>query len=83
MERRDNLDDQVQAAAEGMQTELEKLEAHSESVGDHIDETRSEWEAKRRDPSVPGAEPREEAEAGGNMAGDWEGEGPAADEAGQ
>jgi hypothetical protein len=37
--------------------EEEKLEQHSEVVGDHIDDARREWEEKEKDPSVPGAQP--------------------------
>jgi hypothetical protein len=44
--------------------EEDKLEQHSEVVGDHIDEARREWEAKEDDPSVPGAQPDEDATSG-------------------
>jgi len=37
--------------------EEDKLEQHSEVVGEHIEEARREWEAKEDDPSVPGAQP--------------------------
>lgn len=61
MEREgDELDDRVQAAAEEMEKELADMEERSAEVGKDIDETRSEWEAKRRDESVPGAEPPDE-----------------------
>jgi hypothetical protein len=40
-----------------MEHEEEKLEQHSEVVGDHIDEARGDWESKQDDPSVPGAQP--------------------------
>jgi hypothetical protein len=83
MERRDELDDRVQAAAEEMEEDLREMEHHSEEVGGDIDEARSDWEHKQDDPSVPGAEPEDEEQAGGEVAGDWEGEGPAADEGGQ
>jgi hypothetical protein len=33
------------------------MEEHSEKVGEHIEETRRDWEAKEEDPSVPGAQP--------------------------
>ncbi len=69
MERNEELDDQVQAAAEEMQTELDKLEAHSEEVGDRIEETRKEWSAKQEDASVPGADsPADEGDDGGDAA---------------
>jgi hypothetical protein len=45
-----------QAAA--LEREADKLDEHSERVGDHIEETRREWEAKEEDPAVPGAQPK-------------------------
>jgi hypothetical protein len=83
MERHDDLDDKVQAAAEEMEAELADMEHRSDEVGEEIDDARSDWEAKQADDSVPGAEPRDAEDAGGDVAGDWEGEGPAADKAGQ
>ena len=35
----------------------DKLEEHSDEVGEQIEETRREWEAKEQDPSIPGAQP--------------------------
>lgn len=61
---------------------LEEMERHSDEVGERIDETRSEWERKQRDSAVPGAEAGGESEAE-EVAGDWEGEGPSAGDAGQ
>jgi hypothetical protein len=43
--------------ARDMERDAEKMEEHSEKVGEHIDETRRDWEAKEKDPSVPGAQP--------------------------
>ena len=83
MARKEDMERRVDAAAEEMETELRKLEGHAGEVDDRIDETRKDWEAKRRDPSVPGAEAPDQEDAGGEVAGDWEGEGPAADQAGQ
>jgi hypothetical protein len=83
MADKEHMERRVDKAAEEMETELRKLEGHAGEVDSRIDETRKEWEAKRRDPSVPGAEPPDEEDAGGEIAGDWEGEGPAADEGGQ
>jgi hypothetical protein len=37
--------------------ELDRLDEHSEEVGEQIDEARREWEAKEDDPAVPGAQP--------------------------
>jgi hypothetical protein len=75
-------DDGVETAAGEMESSLEDMEARSDEVGEHIDETRSEWEAKQQDSGVPGAEAGGESEAE-EVAGDWEGEGPAAADAGQ
>lgn len=66
--------------------EIDELEQRTEQLQDRIDDVRADWERKRRDPSVPGAPaPADDPEAadGGAVAGDWEGEGPAADRAGQ
>jgi phage shock protein A len=43
---------QVEAA----QRELAELEKRSERVGENIEETRKDWEAKVADESVPGAQ---------------------------
>ena len=40
-----------------MEREADRMEEQSERVGDEIDETRREWEAKERDRRVPGAQP--------------------------
>jgi hypothetical protein len=42
---------------ERLESELERLDEHSGEVGEQIDETRREWEAKEDDPAVPGAQP--------------------------
>ena len=41
---------------ERLESELERLEEHSDEVGERIDDTRREWEAKEDDPAVPGAQ---------------------------
>jgi hypothetical protein len=41
---------------ERLESELERLNEHSDEVGERIDETRREWEAKEDDPAVPGAQ---------------------------
>ena len=47
--------------ADRLEKEADKLEEFSEEVGDRIDETRDDWQAKESDASVPGAqEPDEE-----------------------
>jgi hypothetical protein len=50
------------------------LEEDSDRVGELIDETRRDWEAKEQDPAVPGAQPDpdEEEEAVPGVAADEE-----------
>jgi hypothetical protein len=43
--------------AERIDREVERMEEESERVGDDIQEARHDWEAKQRDPGVPGAQP--------------------------
>ena len=43
--------------SEKLSRELDRLDEHSEEVGDQIDEARREWETKEDDPAVPGAQP--------------------------
>jgi hypothetical protein len=45
--------------AERMERDADRMEHEAERVGDHIDETRRDWEAKEQDPGVPGAQPDE------------------------
>jgi hypothetical protein len=42
---------------------LRDMEQESEELGEHIEQTRTEWERKQRDPAVPGAESGGESEA--------------------
>jgi hypothetical protein len=37
--------------------DLEQMEEQSERLGEHIEETRDDWEQKEQDSSVPGAQP--------------------------
>jgi hypothetical protein len=43
--------------ARELEREADRLEHDSEKVGEHIEETRRDWEAKEKDPGVPGAQP--------------------------
>ena len=43
--------------AERLEREAQDMEKHSAEVGDRIEETKRDWEAKEDDPSVPGARP--------------------------
>jgi hypothetical protein len=45
--------------ADKLARELERLDEHSDEVGEQIDETRRDWEAKEGDPAVPGAQPEQ------------------------
>ena len=45
--------------AERMEHQADHMEHDSEQVGDQIDETRRDWEAKEQDPRVPGAQPED------------------------
>jgi hypothetical protein len=60
--------------AEDLEREAEKLDDHSEVVGEHIEDARREWEAKEKDPTVPGAQPDpgEEEESVPGVAADEE-----------
>jgi hypothetical protein len=42
---------------EKLSKELERLDEHSDEVGERIDEARRDWKAREDDPSVPGAQP--------------------------
>ena len=48
--------------AQRLEREAEDLEEQSDRVGEHIDETRRDWESKEQDPRVPGAQPAPDAE---------------------
>jgi hypothetical protein len=43
--------------SEKLSRELDRLDEHSDEVGEQIHEARREWEAKEDDPAVPGAQP--------------------------
>jgi hypothetical protein len=43
--------------ADRLEREAERLEHHGDEVGQDIQETRREWEAKETESSVPGAQP--------------------------
>ena len=74
----------VERAEQRMEHDVEDLARRNEQLGEQIDETRRDWERKREDSQVPGAPPADPEDAdGGAIAGDWEGEGPAANKAGQ
>jgi phage shock protein A len=43
--------------ARGLEREVDRLEEHSEEVRERVDEARRDWEAKKSDQGVPGAQP--------------------------
>jgi hypothetical protein len=43
--------------ADRLDDDAEKMEQHSEQLGERIDDIESDWERKEEDPSVPGAQP--------------------------
>jgi hypothetical protein len=48
--------------AREMERDAAEMEEHSDKLGERIEETRRDWEAKEQDPSVPGAQPDPEDE---------------------
>jgi len=60
--------------SEKLSRELERLDEHSDEVGERIDEARRDWEAKEKDPTIPGAQPdqAEEEESLPGVAADEE-----------
>lgn len=49
--------------ADGLDREARRLQEQSDRLGGEIDGTRKDWEAKRADSAVPGAEPRRQDDA--------------------
>jgi hypothetical protein len=43
--------------ADALERDADKLATHGEEVEEQIEGARAEWERKRRDPNVPGANP--------------------------
>jgi hypothetical protein len=43
--------------AERMAEDANRLEEHSEQLGERIDDIEGDWERKEQDPAVPGARP--------------------------
>jgi hypothetical protein len=63
MEHDPEVDEELDAAIEDMQSDVDEMEQRSQTLGDHIDETSSAWRSKQQDDSVPGAEPPVDDEA--------------------
>jgi hypothetical protein len=45
-----------------VERELDDMERESERLSEHIDSARKDWERKKQDPGVPGAEDQQEDE---------------------
>jgi hypothetical protein len=58
MEREDH-----EGLSEKLEREADHLEDKVKELGEDIAETRSDWEAKKKDPAVPGAQNDEAASA--------------------
>jgi hypothetical protein len=43
--------------AERMAEDADRMEEHSEQLGERIDDIEGDWERKEQDPAVPGARP--------------------------
>jgi hypothetical protein len=43
--------------AEQMEQDAERMEHHSDQLGDRIEDVKEDWERKEHDASVPGAQP--------------------------
>ena len=43
--------------ARDMERDADRMEEHSDELGERIEKTRRDWEAKEQDPTVPGAQP--------------------------
>jgi hypothetical protein len=43
--------------AERLEQDTDRMEEHSEQLGDRIDDVKDDWERKEQDVSVPGAQP--------------------------
>lgn len=83
MDRQDDLEQRVRDAADEMERGADEMEARTDEVGERVEATRAEWKRKQQDTQVPGADGGEDVDSEEEAAGDWEGEGPAAQDAGQ
>jgi hypothetical protein len=43
--------------ADRMKEDAERMEHHSDQLGERIEDVEEDWERKAQDPSVPGAQP--------------------------
>jgi len=79
--REDDVAPEIREPVEAAQDDLDDLERRAESVEEEIGDVRDDWERKRRDESIPGAQPPEEdQEEQGSAPADGEEEGSPPDE---
>jgi hypothetical protein len=74
--------DAVKRLEEEMEETLHKMEDEEEELDEGTEKVKEDWEKARKDPSIPGAEPPEPEQRGGQSVGD-EDEADSASEAGQ
>lgn len=53
---------------EEAEREADDLERRTEELGEHVDEVRQDWDSKKSDRGVPGAQPEDENEADGERS---------------
>lgn len=75
-----------QELADELEREADRLQRHSDELGEKVAEVRQDWERKRGDPSVAGAPPPEgpdeASEEGNNESADREADDTPAEESG-
>lgn len=53
----ERADRDVDELADGLEEQANRMERRSDEVAEHIDDARDQWDRKRSDDAVPGAEP--------------------------
>ena len=64
MTEHEQHDDDPERLADQLDADADDLQEKSEKLEDEITDTRRDWEAKRRDPGVPGAQPPSDEDDG-------------------
>ena len=59
----EEIEDEHREAAADAEREAEDLKRQGDKLGQEIEDTRSDWEHKQDDSSIPGAVPADEDEA--------------------
>jgi len=60
--REDDVAPEIREPVEAAEDDLDDLERRAESVEEEIGDVHDDWERKRRDESIPGAQPPDEEE---------------------